>query len=263
MAPSRGPGSELKRRNSTLGVTLIARFSFEGRKTMQNKVYDFDLGKMRRKKGVRFESLNLSFSNRADSKRSKEGEISGKCERSVKAEMAAIRKSVLLTVFDEARPLGVYTWKKAREVAETAIIKETKRRLGSMQKASQRKERRFRATKEMVAPEIAKHFEKKASRRDIFKKSKRKIERWWERNIINHDLRMVIRTNEESLLEMRRKEKLKMELKTKRQEEIFLERQKRKSEEWKNIDRKGRMLRYREARVMLEMRVRTLMGRNQ
>ena len=128
MAPSRGPFSEMERKIPALSVTLVAHFLFNGKRSMKNRVFEYDLRRLRHKKGVKLEFLKLRFDKKKEGMKSQTKEELGKMKKEWGNEMAALRKALVKEVKSEVRPLGGEMWRMFCAESDQEIRREIKRR---------------------------------------------------------------------------------------------------------------------------------------
>ena len=141
MAPSRGPFSELERRNAALGVTLRARFSFRGKVSMRNSVFEFDSEILRQKKGVKVEFVRLIFRSR----RICDEFAKRKCDEQKEEwrnEMEALKRSAIAGLRRVIEPVGKEIWRDFCRRLEEEVRWELQDREKSMKKREKERQRR-------------------------------------------------------------------------------------------------------------------------
>ena len=188
MAPSRGPFSEMEWTIPALRETLVARFLFNGKRSMENRVFEYDVRRLRRKKGVKLEYLKLRFDKEKGGTKSQTEEELGKMKMEWRKEMAALRKALWKEVKSEVKPLGGEVWRMFCAETDKAIRREVKRRekenedelvrqqLAALQQDIQRWWEAYGESQGIIHDVIPRLYEKRRIRGETFTMNRRTIE---------------------------------------------------------------------------------------
>ena len=189
MAPSRGPFSEMERKFPALSVTLVVRFSFSGKRSMKNKVFQYDLGRLRHKKGVKLEYLDLRFDKETEGRKSRTEEEWCIKKKGWRKEMAALRKALVEEVESEVRPLGGEMWRTFCAESDREIRREEQRReeeaeeemhelqVDTLQRDVDRWWNTYGCSQSIMHDALPRLHKKRKIRGEIFTRNKRNIER--------------------------------------------------------------------------------------